>query len=93
MKDKEYEKWKTLRAKGAIRYIILYGVLLWGGTMFVVMTLLKNDHNTTLPTWQTLSTFSIWALAGIIFGAVHWLIMEFLFKKAQKRRMAEGGPV
>ncbi|WP_155290734.1 hypothetical protein [Pseudomonas chlororaphis] len=89
MKDKEYERWKNLRVKGAGRYIILYGALLWGGAMFALMILSKMKSSAEFFTYQTLSGFLVWTSAGVLFGVINWFVMEFLYKKSQRRRMTE----
>ncbi len=34
--------WEYLHRQGKARFILLYGVLLWGGIMFIAMTLLES---------------------------------------------------
>lgn len=38
MQSKEFDRWARIRAQGALRYVLLNGVLFYGLPMFLIMT-------------------------------------------------------
>lgn len=93
MKDKEYKSWKKQRERGAVRYILLYGLFFWGGLMFALTTLANNNFFILAFINPSLTNFLTWVFGGALFGIIHWFIMEGVFKRAQRKRVSKGRPI
>ena len=81
---KSLEKWKSTRAKGAWNFILFRGVLGWGGLMFVIMgvvfPLIEHTPRALTPRGLAIS-FAICLIGGLLWGALVWLCMEWIFRK------------
>lgn len=65
------KKWENMRKKGMTRFVLLYGVLFWGGlTGIVVMFFLGPIALLLFP------------ISGIFFGVIMWNIGESKYRKA-----------
>lgn len=93
MTDREYRRWKALRSQGALRFILIKGVLMWGGVMFVVMTFVFNqDVEGARSSSRVLSGLLTYPAGGFFFGGAVWLWSEKRFKQAQQQRAADDLP-
>ncbi|MGE5893943.1 MAG: hypothetical protein ACM34I_07795 [bacterium] len=82
MKPQEFEKWKKIREKGMIRFILLTGILSYGLPMFVVLNII-NPPKEPLSITDILAVFLICAVAGGgVFGYIMWLVQERRYRKA-----------
>lgn len=81
----DFSRWEKVRAKGALRFVLLYGVLGWGVTTAIVFTgilwLLPGDD----PARLLPLVFTLFPLGGLAWGASMWWFLE----RAYRRR--EGG--
>jgi len=63
------------------RFVLLYGVLFWGGLMIITSTLYRmiigtlvyNDLRFTVP---------VYLVSGLVFGLVVWLVGEYMYRKS-----------
>ena len=63
------------------RFVLLYGVLFWGGLMIItsslyrmiIGTLVYNDLRITVP---------VYLVSGLVFGLVMWLVGEYMYRKS-----------
>ena len=77
--DSEKEKWKKQKSMGKLKFILIYGVLLWGGSftiVYSVFTLFFNPIPRNYNVSDILSRFImyaiIWGLCGIFVGNTQW---------------------
>lgn len=80
MKDKHFEAWQKLRAKGWLRFVIVRGVVAWGAPMFLLIVLMFNGAD------KILVHAVIWTIGGLIFGASTWYLNEKKYRKELARR-------
>ncbi len=75
MNQKQRAKWERTRAKGMWRFVLLYGVLGWGGLAIIATS-------TLLYGWNKLSlVVPIYLVAGFAFGLGCWCIGESKYRK------------
>jgi hypothetical protein len=77
MQAKERERWEKARQKGMAAYILVNGILTYGLTMFVVMTVALRHAR--LPLWESAV---LWLVAGAFFGVATWLVQEHRYRKS-----------
>lgn len=65
------DKWSKIRSKGKARYVLLYGVLLWGGLTGILMSFVITPIALVL-----------FPLGGIVFGMWTWSIGEKRYREA-----------
>jgi len=80
MKPEQIEKWRVTRQKGMWRYVALIGVLSYGLSCFLVVTFIveRNDLSARIIGFSAVA----WAIGGVIFGSIMWLMQERQFRKA-----------
>ncbi len=89
MKQQEIDTWAKSREKGQAKFIVINGVLGWGGAMFILMTFVLGDaHNSEFLWRKVLVGAVVWPLAGLGFGALLWSINERRYAKALKAGQA-----
>ena len=81
MKRTDLKRWEQSRQKGMLRYVLVQGVLAWGGTMFVLMTFVLTASR--LPVWQSAL---LWTAAGAAYGICVWLVQERRYARALATR-------
>ncbi len=75
MNQKQRAKWERTRAKGMWRFVLLYGVLCWGGFAIIATS-------TLIYGWDKLSLVApIYLVAGFVFGLFCWFIGEYKYRK------------
>jgi len=76
--DRKKEKWKKQKSMGKKKFILIYGVLLWGGWSIVysILTIFFNpnprNYNITGILSRVILYAIIWGLNGIIAGYIQW---------------------
>lgn len=80
MRPQQFEKWKAIREKGMLRYVVVTGVLSYGLAMFLAMTFVVH-YGDLSPKFIGISAV-LWTLGGAMFGTAMWFVMEFQFRKA-----------
>jgi hypothetical protein len=77
-------KWAAVRARGRLRFVLVWGVGVWGGLMFVLMGLgfgsLMMGAKALTPPVVAVSAL-LWFGGGALFGFGAWKFNENLFNK------------
>ncbi len=79
-------RWPEIRARGRARFLLVRGVLTWGGAMFlllaVMVTLQLGTAHPRLPLLIALAAlFS--ALGGLFWAAISWWMNERVFQASR----------
>ena len=85
--EKNIKAWEATRAKGKWHFILIKGVLIWGGLMFLGMGLLYPylRHSTRAFTLHMLAINAVvYLIGGFVFGALVWLLAERNYAKRQR---------
>ena len=82
MNDRQIAKWERTRSKGFWRFVCLYGVLFFGGTMllfslFIEPLILGRDIDSSDVVYMIVSRM----IGGFMFGLCLWLIGENAYSK------------
>ena len=86
---RDLQRWETVRRKGRPRFILVTGVLAYGGSMFVIMTFFVNRHPDRPLTAPMIAIAAvIWALGGAAFGLIMWKINEGRYQKFLAKQAA-----
>lgn len=77
------ERWPAIRARGFTRFLLLKGLLLWGGILFAAMTALMIfqlgiDHP-RLPLVIGMAAL-LCAIGGLVWASLTWWINERIFR-------------
>ena len=86
MNPRFLENWKKVRARGARRYIAIYGILGFGIPMFICVALFIADGPFTAT--DALVAGILCSLGGAFFGAATWRNYEKQFKRATEKQDA-----
>jgi Ni/Fe-hydrogenase subunit HybB-like protein len=81
MNLKQRAKWERTRVKGIWRFVLLYGVLFWGGLMIVVASVYRMIVGTFVVNNLKL-TVPIFLVCGFVFGVALWLVGEYMYRKS-----------
>lgn len=77
-------RWPAIRAKGRAHFLLVRGMLAWGGAMFVValiaLWLTRASLRHPLPEMIAVA-FALCAISGIVWGAVTWHSNEKIFRQ------------
>ncbi|QNP40486.1 hypothetical protein [Lysobacter solisilvae (ex Woo and Kim 2020)] len=77
------ERWPAIRARGAARFVLVRGVLMWGGLMTaflaVMVSLQLGLHHPRLPLLLAIAV-PLCAIGGAVWGALTWWINERIFR-------------
>jgi len=83
-------RWPAIRARGAARFILLRGLLFWGGCMFVAMSAFSavklGLHHPRLSAMIAIAAL-LCAVGGLVWGALTWTVNERLFRTLDKKRI------
>ena len=76
----KWGKWEAIRAKGAVRFVVLYGVVGWGVLTAIlfsaVMVFFYSAPATIVPI-----TFLLFPVGGVAWGAFMWWLNERAYAK------------
>ena len=77
-------KWKKVREIGIVKYILIYGFLMWGTLAAVIFQVLsmysRGFHYTNFKAQLISPTISL-MIAGLLFGLSTWLSSENKYNK------------
>jgi hypothetical protein len=84
----QFEKWEKRRAKGKWNFILVYGVLAWGGgtgAAFSLIFPLAREAVGSRPPFLPVFALSIvgFALGGVAWGYGMWTYLERVYRKTQ----------
>ncbi len=77
--------WERLRRRGVAHFVVVRGVVAWGGSMFAFFTLSPllfdfPSHVSLTPT-LLLKTGGVCIVGGLLWGILSWCANEFLYRK------------
>ena len=77
------KRWPAIRARGFMRFLLLRGLLCWGGLMFMVMGALSayrlGLHHPRLPLMFATAA-GLCAVGGLAWGGLAWWVNERIFR-------------
>ena len=85
MTPKQRDKWRQTRQRGELFYVLIRGVLLYAGPLFIFTigwSLLANQQ--PLATRPVLVGAVIWVCTGLLFGIFMWSFNEGRFKRLEE---------
>lgn len=85
MNEKHFQEWEGVRKKGQWRYVLVIGVLCWGGFMMVAMAFVNAPFSEGIHSARAITHCVVWPLSGLLFGFVMWWKNE----KSYKNYMSE----
>ena len=84
------ERWPAIRARGFARFLLIKGLLVWGGIMFLVMGALTTyrlgTDNPRLPLVIGLAAL-LCAIGGAVWAALTWWINERIFRSLKNDQL------
>jgi len=83
------EKWPALRARGMWRFVLVKGVVFWGGLMFAFMAVAMAVQLGIAHPRLTLViavALPLCAVGGVTWGLLTWYFNERIFRALQQRR-------
>jgi len=83
MTARQLEKWSKTRKLGQMKYIAIYGVLLWGMLTGLIWVLIMQFIDPSGAAMRYVIAAFVFPLCGIAFGKITWEISE---KKYQAYR-------
>ena len=75
MDQTHLHQWERIREKGKLRFVILYGILMWGTGSSLLFCLFKLSEN-PFPDLLLKSLFMFPFLGGVPIGCYLWAFME-----------------
>ena len=82
------ERWPAIRARGFARFVLVRGLLTYGGIMAVLVgvmvTLTLGTSHPRLPLLLGIA-IPLCAIGGLIWGALTWWVNERLFRSLTSR--------
>ena len=88
---KQIAKWEAIRAKGERRFILFWGILVFGSISFVAAVALDFlMRRYDKPLWSWLLDFAldlviVSLIGGVIYGWVIWRFMEWRYARYIRR--------
>jgi len=77
------ERWPAIRARGFAHFLLVKGLLIWGGAMFITMvvmvTLRLGTDNPRLPMLIGLAAM-LCAIGGLFWASITWWLNERIFR-------------
>ena len=85
MSQKQLARWSTVRRRGLVRFMVLNGVLTWGGltlALWLGSMWLFSDREYFARTFltQPFVMLAAFAIAGLVFGFLVWHFNEQRYK-------------
>ena len=85
-REKQRLKWEKKRKDGKRAFMIHYGMLKWGGTMFVLTSIGILARHQELHWMYAVSMLIACPVAGYVWARCTWSIHEHRFYGAKKRQ-------
>jgi hypothetical protein len=84
MNPRAIESWEKTRKGGMARFLLVYGLLLWGVPMFLLeMFWLQPGPRSPISIG---ASAIMWALASLLYGYLLWRALDSRYFKALTRR-------
>lgn len=74
--EKEREGWDRMRKKGRTRYIVIYGVLIWGCITAILFSCMPLLFGNAFDWLRTTLSFVLFPIGGVWWGRSMWNFME-----------------
>ena len=85
MRPKETELWSRQRTRGRLRFVLVKGVLLFGGLSLALEAAMLSFTPYFQPVFsRLLLVLGVFALMGAVFGLLGWEIFEFWFRHTHR---------
>lgn len=81
MKQQQLDRWKETRKQGALRYIFVRGLLLFGAPVAIAVAFLMHREHIS-PNLIGLSAL-LWCIGGAFIGIAMWSVQERLYRRAR----------
>jgi hypothetical protein len=82
MNEKQQKRWERMKGKGRLRFVLIYGVLLFGLPQMILWTLIDYFRE---PQKLTLSRLMVWSsvclLMGFVSGLTSWELFDRNYRK------------
>lgn len=86
MNENQRAKWERTRSRGMWRFVLLYGVVLWGGLMIVAVSAYSMITGTFVSSNLKI-TVPVFLVAGLVFGLAVWFVGEAMYRKSSGSRV------
>ena len=74
-------RWGKTRQRGFRAFVLRRGMLGWGLPMFVIMSAMQIAQHSAHWRSTVLIGLPLWLFAGVIWGALAWALMEWLYRR------------
>lgn len=81
MNQQQLDRWKETRKQGALRYIFVRGLLLFGAPVAITAAFFMHRERIN-PGLIGLSAL-LWCIGGAFIGIAMWSVQERLYRKAR----------
>jgi hypothetical protein len=82
MKEDKLKKWEKTRKLGIVKFILIYGVLLWGVPVGIIWTIIMEIIFLGNAWFSTLIiALIVFPISGIAFGSIMWHYAENNYNK------------
>ena len=92
MNAKEAERWARKRTRGRLRFILFYGVLLFGGAFLplwaaMLWLTVSREYFQLVFFSRAVYLIAVVALAGAVWGFLMWETFEFRFRRYTQKTL------
>jgi len=90
MNPRQAERWAHKRSCGPYRFVLVQGVLLFGGALLVLWAAMvwltaSTEYFVSLFLSQPMRLVAVVSLVGAAWGLVVWNYCEFRFRRTQRK--------
>jgi len=78
--EKQFEKWEKIRSRSKWRYYFIYGSLLWGGIVSILLTIWDIARSEFDLKYAVLR-FILFLVFGLFFGKMQWKSREEFYQR------------
>ena len=82
MNQKKRANWERVKAKGMWRFVLLYGILIWGGSMLIAFSAYRFLVRGLRFLDELSFLVPIFLVSGFAFGVICWLVGEHKHRKS-----------
>ena len=81
MSNHRKQKLKSVLSKGILHFVIVRGVLFWGGLTATIISAINYFYHNKPIAESISSNFIIYPIAGIFFGLLLWFVFNNQYNK------------